>query len=205
MRITLNQIKRNSPCQSGWGTLLKSLNKKRADNTEVSIAHLLNSNGIDDTLWVINNCIENDLDKKRNICADFAESAIEHAERVLHIFEKERPNDNRPRKAIEKAKKVVRLMRVNAINVTAAKKAVSVWVSSAVTAADSTGADTRAAYAAYAAAASVYSAASKDFSLIVYAARVSAEDARKATGEVEDIGKKMEIEKQKRIILKYFG
>ena len=145
-KLTLNLIRSKSPCESGWEKLLESMNKTQADDTEISIRHLLESNGVDDTCWVINNCIEGDLDKKRNMYADFAESAVEHAERVLHIFEKERPQDDRPKIAIEKSREAIRL--------------------------------TRAAWAAGAAG-----------------------DAGDAAGDAE----RQEREKQKQIILKYFG
>jgi hypothetical protein len=98
MKLTLNDIKSKSPCENGYKKLLKSFNKTSADDTEVSIQHLLNSNGIDNTLWVIYNCIPDRIMDKRNMCADFAES-------VLHIFEEQYPNDKRPRQAIEICRK----------------------------------------------------------------------------------------------------
>lgn len=99
MKISLNKIRDKNPCEGGWEKLLKSLNKTQADDTEVSINHILESNGIDDTLWIIYNCIDDyDMDK-RNMVADISE-------RVLHIWE-DWAKDNlpehldAPRKAIE--------------------------------------------------------------------------------------------------------
>lgn len=94
MTLTLNDIKSKSPCTDGYQKLLKSFDKTSSDDTKVSIQHLLQSNGIDDTLWVIYNCIPDRIMDKRNMCADFAES-------VLHIFEEKYPADKRPRQAIE--------------------------------------------------------------------------------------------------------
>ena len=60
-------------------------------NTEVTILEILNSNGIIDALYALG------TQKYKDYClfnADVAES-------VLHIFEDEYPDDDRPRKAIE--------------------------------------------------------------------------------------------------------
>jgi hypothetical protein len=94
--LTLNTIRSQSPCASGWRTLLKSLNKTTADDTQVSISHLLVSNGIQDTLWVIYNCLNSLPDFKyrhRNMVADFAES-------VVHLYQKEYPDDMRVQNCI---------------------------------------------------------------------------------------------------------
>jgi hypothetical protein len=48
---TLNRIKANSPCESGWKKLLKHLGKTKADDAPLSFATILKSNGLDDALW----------------------------------------------------------------------------------------------------------------------------------------------------------
>ena len=53
MHTTLNQIREHSPCTDGWKKLLATLGKKKADDEEVSIIQVLNSNGIDDALWTL--------------------------------------------------------------------------------------------------------------------------------------------------------
>lgn len=53
MKVTLNQIKKLSPCCSGWETLLKAQGKTRADNVPFEASAIVDSNGIDDTLWVL--------------------------------------------------------------------------------------------------------------------------------------------------------
>ena len=53
MKTTLNDIRANSPCSEGWTKLLKTLNKTKADDEEVSIIQILDSNGLDDALWCL--------------------------------------------------------------------------------------------------------------------------------------------------------
>lgn len=51
--ITLNQIRAKNPCTSGWETLLKHLGKTQADDVAFPLAVVLESNGLDDTLWCL--------------------------------------------------------------------------------------------------------------------------------------------------------
>jgi hypothetical protein len=92
--LTLNLIKSKSPCEDGYAKLLKSLGKTQADDEPIRIEQILESNGINDTIWVIWNCIKGREMDKRNLLVDIAES-------VLHIFEAKYPDDTRPRRAIE--------------------------------------------------------------------------------------------------------
>ena len=73
-----------------------------ADNfgkdTEINILTILESNGLEDALWCLRVTIQDCEREKRLIACEFAKS-------VLHIFETKHPNDDRPRKAIEAAKK----------------------------------------------------------------------------------------------------
>jgi hypothetical protein len=95
---TLNKIRSYSPCTSGWDKLLKSLNKILADDIPLKFSTILESNGIDDTLWCL-----------RSICPEHAYEvrlfAADCAEAVLHIFEKKYPDDKRPHLSIEAARK----------------------------------------------------------------------------------------------------
>ena len=50
---TLNAIREHSPCASGWAKLLKSLDKTKADDEPLLLSVILDSNGLDDTLWVL--------------------------------------------------------------------------------------------------------------------------------------------------------
>ena len=96
---TLKDIRDNSPCTEGWETLLSHLGKfpteAKSCTDELPVLTVLEANGMDDALWVLDNCIN------PHICRLFAADC---AERVLHIFEKELPDDDRPRKAIEVAR-----------------------------------------------------------------------------------------------------
>jgi hypothetical protein len=51
MYTTLNKIRAWSPCYEGWIKLLKYLGKTKADNAPLSLLTILDSNGLDDTLW----------------------------------------------------------------------------------------------------------------------------------------------------------
>jgi hypothetical protein len=53
MKTTLNKIREHGPCQSGWGKLLRTLGKTKADNEPVSVVQILDSNGLDDALWCL--------------------------------------------------------------------------------------------------------------------------------------------------------
>ena len=53
MKTTLNQIREHSPCTDGWKKLLDTLGKTKADDEEVSIIQVLDSNGLDDALWTL--------------------------------------------------------------------------------------------------------------------------------------------------------
>jgi hypothetical protein len=96
MTTTLNKIKAHSPCSDGWNKLLNHLGKKQVDDEPLSIATIIQSNGIKDAVWAL--CAVEGKDKEiRLFAADCAES-------VLHIYEKQYPNDDRPRKAIQAAR-----------------------------------------------------------------------------------------------------
>jgi len=96
MKTTLNRIKEYSPCPEGWSKLLTYLNKTEADDEPLDLLTILESNGVEDCLWAFK-CTDNHNIIYRHIAADFAES-------VLHIYESDYPNDNRPRLAIQAAR-----------------------------------------------------------------------------------------------------
>ena len=52
--ITLAQIKKYSPCAPGWSKVLKANGGDDADlNKPFPVSSILDSNGLDDTLWVL--------------------------------------------------------------------------------------------------------------------------------------------------------
>ena len=53
MKTTLNKIRKYEPCAAGWQKLLTYLGKVKADDEPLSIATILDSNGLDDALWCL--------------------------------------------------------------------------------------------------------------------------------------------------------
>ena len=53
MKTTLNKIREHNPCAGGWEKLLKYLGKTKADDEPLSIATILDSNGLDDAIWCL--------------------------------------------------------------------------------------------------------------------------------------------------------
>ena len=97
LTTTLNKIRACSPCTSGWQTLLKHVGKDFNPDAEINLLTVLQSNGVVDMLWTLR---ATDQDSKRIA----SQLAIEFAEQALPIFEKRRPDDARPRKAIQAAR-----------------------------------------------------------------------------------------------------
>jgi hypothetical protein len=89
---TLAAIRAQSPCENGWRTLLAHLGKTAADDEPLPLLTVLNSNGLDDALWVLSCAMPDD-----RLARHFQAWC---AEQVLHLFERERPNDKRVRHQI---------------------------------------------------------------------------------------------------------
>jgi hypothetical protein len=79
-----------------WNKLLNHLGKTEADDEPLSIATIIQSNGIKDAVWALR-AVEGKDKEIRLFAADCAES-------VLHIYKKRYPNDDRPRKGIQSAR-----------------------------------------------------------------------------------------------------
>ena len=90
LKTTLNTIRSHSPCSDGWATLLRSLGKTTADDTEVSLVQILDSNGIRDAIWALR-CFD-----YRDYCLALADVA----EAVLYIYESNYSSDTRVRDCI---------------------------------------------------------------------------------------------------------
>jgi hypothetical protein len=93
---TLNAIRAASPCHDGWTKLLKHLGKTSADDEPLPLLTVLDSNGLEDALWVLDTT-KCDPRLARHFGAWCAEQ-------VLPIFEASYPNDMRPRNAIAVAR-----------------------------------------------------------------------------------------------------
>jgi hypothetical protein len=89
---TLAAIRAQSPCENGWRTLLAHLSKTAADDEPLPLLTVLDSNGLDDALWVLSCAMPDD-----RLARHFQAWC---AEQVLHLFERERPNDKRVRHQI---------------------------------------------------------------------------------------------------------
>ena len=102
LTTTLNSLKRAGACQGRYYHLVKALGGVRFDpDAEINLLTILDTNGVYDCLWALCATAENCDMVSRLMAADFAES-------VLHIFEKECPEDKRPRQAIEASRKYAR-------------------------------------------------------------------------------------------------
>lgn len=88
---TLNEIREHSPCREGWEKLLNHLGKTKADDEPLQLLTILESNGLDDALWVLR---AKSLDRLSRHFQAWC------AEQVLHHFEAERPEDMRVRNQI---------------------------------------------------------------------------------------------------------
>ena len=91
---TLSAIKAANACEDGYRKLCKALGKTKADDEPISLLTILDSNGLDDALWVL------------SFAMPAADRLARHfhawcAEQVLHLFESERPGDMRVRDQIE--------------------------------------------------------------------------------------------------------
>jgi hypothetical protein len=101
LQTTLNIIRAAKPCAEGWTRLLKSLPADIDYDAPISFSHILESNGLNDSLWALRSVLPAQ-EKERDVEARLF--ACDFAERVLHIFEAEYPNDQRPRKCLEVAR-----------------------------------------------------------------------------------------------------
>lgn len=52
-QTTLNAIREHGPCADGWAKLLRHLGKTQADDEPLTLATILDSNGIEDALWCL--------------------------------------------------------------------------------------------------------------------------------------------------------
>ena len=89
---TLNRIRNALPCRAGWSKLLAHLSKTTADDEPLPLLTVLNSNGLDNALWVLSYAMPDD-----RLARHFKAQC---AEQVLHLFEAERPGATRVRDQI---------------------------------------------------------------------------------------------------------
>ena len=75
MKTTLTKIKQHTPCTEGWAKLLLFLNKTEADDEELLIKTILESNGVKDAIWALR-AVEGCDREIRLMACDFAESVV---------------------------------------------------------------------------------------------------------------------------------
>lgn len=144
MTTTLNKLRAHSPCESGWKKLLAHLGKTQADDEPLQLSTILESNGIQDAVWALRSL--NGVDKELRLFA------CDCAEHVLYLFENVYPKDNRPRNAIENARKYAQGTATKEELAAAANAANAAYAAAASVAADAADADAAYAYVADAAA-----------------------------------------------------
>ena len=76
MLTTLNKIRAFQPCEEGWKKLLKHLNKTKADDEQLSIITILDSNGLSDALWCLR-AVEG-YDKEIRLFAVWCARRVQH-------------------------------------------------------------------------------------------------------------------------------
>ena len=152
---TLARIRAAKPCKDGWSKLLAHLGKTAEDDDPLPLLTVLDSNGLDDALWVLSYAMPDD-----RLARHFQAWC---AEQVLHLFEAERPTDMRVREQI------AMLLNDTASDAARAAASDAAWAAAWATASDAAWAAARA--AAWAAASDAASAAARD------AASAAARDA----------------------------
>lgn len=85
MKTTLNKIRANAPCVTGWKKLLRHLGKTKADDEPLNISTVLESNGLDDALWCLR-AVEG-WDKEIRLLA------VSYARKVQHLMTDKRSLD----------------------------------------------------------------------------------------------------------------
>jgi hypothetical protein len=91
---TLNDIRAALPCRDGWEKLLAHLGKTKADDEPLPLLTVLDSNGLDDALWVLSKAMQPEHDRLSRHFQAWC------AEQVLHLYEARYPGDSRVRDRI---------------------------------------------------------------------------------------------------------
>ena len=101
MHITFEQLREWDACEEGYKKLAKGLGgtTKYGKSKPVPMSRVLEIAGAEDALWCVGN-MELTPDQER----DFRLFAADCAQDVLYIFERDYPNDMRPRNAIQAAR-----------------------------------------------------------------------------------------------------
>ena len=93
---TLELLRKAHACSDGMATLTASLPKTHTEDKQISLAHILKSNGLYHAMWALQ---ATTVDARRHA----ARMSIDFALGCVANFEKQHPEDKRPRSAIEAA------------------------------------------------------------------------------------------------------
>ena len=148
LTTTLAKIRSYRPCESGWVKLLKHLDKTKPDDVPLSLATILKSNGVADTLWCLRAC-----DGAEMFARYFA---LDMARRVYPIWHAKHPTNNSVKNCIDVTERFLSGMASRE----ELQKARNIYAY----------ANSAAAYAAYAAAYAAYAADAADAAYAAYAA-----------------------------------
>ena len=77
MKTTLNKIRYYGPCEAVWKKLLFNLGKTKADDEPVSIAFILESNGLYDAIWCLR-AVDGYRREMRLYAVDCARIMVQH-------------------------------------------------------------------------------------------------------------------------------
>ena len=104
LHTTFALLHREGACAPGYKKLAKHLGgiSKYGASTPIPLAEVLTSNGLDDALWCLRAVLDTEIATRDRLSRLLA---CDYAERALPIFEATYPDDNRPRQAIEVARR----------------------------------------------------------------------------------------------------
>ena len=102
LTTTFALLKKAGACADRYRHLANTLGGIEAygKDTPITLAEIIESNGMQDAIWALHACAEDNAVVER-IARLFAADC---AEAVLHLFEKKYPKDDRPRKSIQAAR-----------------------------------------------------------------------------------------------------
>ena len=105
LTTTFNELHEWRACKPSYKKLAKELGgiKAYGRTTPIKLSQVLDICGFDDCFWVLEKVTLN-----KSQIREIRLFGCDCAERVLHIFESEHPNDHRPRQAIEAAQRYAR-------------------------------------------------------------------------------------------------
>jgi hypothetical protein len=103
LTTTFALLREHNACKEGYGKLAKHLGgvTKYGRDMPIPLAVILESNGLDDTIWSLSAVPLEQTAERDRIARLFA---CDCAESVLHIYEAAYPGDDRPRTAITTAR-----------------------------------------------------------------------------------------------------